>query len=103
MGNGDESSNDGWNYRGRGPLQTTGKDDYQSLANYAGIALEAVGDWLKTPEGGATATCWEWTRGNLNSYADTWNLHDMTRIINGGYTNLQDRISLCNKALGVFS
>ena len=36
MGNGPESSGDGWKFRGRGALQLTGKDNYQAFANYIG-------------------------------------------------------------------
>jgi putative chitinase len=37
MGNGDTASGDGWKYRGRGDLQTTGKNNYLAFGAFAGI------------------------------------------------------------------
>lgn len=44
MGNGDTATGDGWKYKGRGDLQTTGKDNYLSFGSFAGI------DALNSPE-----------------------------------------------------
>jgi putative chitinase len=44
MGNGDTASGDGWKYKGRGDLQTRGKENYLSFGSFAGI------DALNSPE-----------------------------------------------------
>ena len=36
MGNGAESSGDGWKYRGRGLIQLTGKNNYKAFAKWVG-------------------------------------------------------------------
>lgn len=37
MGNGNTESGDGWKFRGRGDLQTTGKDNYLAFGSFVGI------------------------------------------------------------------
>jgi len=98
MGNGPESSGDGWRYRGRGLIQITGKDNYlRCLA-----ALEQDNpDWLETPEGAAESAVWFWTANRLNEPADLGDIKKTSKIINGGYHGLEDRISRYEQALAV--
>ncbi len=42
MGNGDEASGEGWKYRGRGPLQLTGKNNYRAFGKYIGREQEIL-------------------------------------------------------------
>jgi putative chitinase len=37
MGNGPTESGDGWHHRGRGDLQTTGKDNYKAFGEFVGV------------------------------------------------------------------
>jgi putative chitinase len=48
MGNGDEASGDGFKYRGRGYIQLTGKNNYQSFTNHIGEDCVANPDLVET-------------------------------------------------------
>lgn len=98
MGNGPETSGDGWRYRGRGPIQNTGK------ANYAGMrdTLKAKGiggvpdfesqpELLELPKWGALAAGAYWEARNLNRLADGGQFDAITERINGGQTGAADR------------
>ena len=105
MGNGDEKSGDGWRYRGRGPIQLTGKDNYRAFAN----------DYFDDPETllndpdlltdhiptSLLAAVWFWQKNKLNVQADAGDIKLMTKKINGGYIGLEDRIKHYNHALHV--
>ena len=91
MGNGDESSGDGWRYCGRGLIQLTGKDNYTAFADSIGITPEEVSDYVQTFEGAAQSACWFWESNNLNQYADSGDIETMTKRINGGTIGLDDR------------
>jgi putative chitinase len=108
-GNGDEASGDGYRFRGRGPLQTSGRTDYGNLANVLGQPILTTPDLLCQPVYGALAAAWEWNRGNLNDLADLGTeeaFDSITRVINGGFIGQPDRLARwirAKSALGVLS
>ena len=101
MGNGPESSGDGYRYCGRGLIQLTGKDNYTFFAGSLNIPVEEASDYLATFEGAAQSACWFWEQNNLNRFADANDVKGLTRAINGGYIGLEDRISHTEHALHV--
>ena len=101
LGNGDESSGDGWKYRGRGLIQLTGKYNYQKFADAVGMDLEQVTRYLETKQGAAEAACLFWKNNKLNSYADVGDIRGMTKVINGGYIGLPEREENYRKALNI--
>lgn len=103
MGNGDESSGDGFRYCGRGLIQLTGKNNYTKFAESIGMAVEEVPALLETFEGAVKSACWFWKTNNLNQHADSGDILTMTKRINGGTIGLEDRIKHYNHALEVFS
>jgi putative chitinase len=102
MGNGDEASGDGFRYCGRGLIQLTGHDNYQSFADSVSMDVTQVPDYLQTFEGAVQSACWFWENNNLNQYADSGDILTMTKRINGGTIGLEDRQKHYNHALQVF-
>ena len=101
MGNGPETSGDGFRYCGRGLIQLTGKDNYTFFAGSLNIPVEEASDYLATFEGAAQSACWFWEQNNLNRFADANDVKGLTKAINGGYIGLEDRISHTEHALHV--
>jgi len=98
MGNGDEASGEGWKFRGRGCLQTTGKNNYSLLSKYLNV------DVVTSPDLVATKYPFEAALFYFNSNK-LWNLcsdisedsiKKVTKAVNGGYINLDKRIAFTN-------
>ena len=101
MGNGDENSGDGYRYCGRGLIQLTGKNNYQAFADSIETPVEEIPEYLATFEGAVQSACWFWETNSLNKWADTGDIRELTRRINGGYIGLEDRINHYKHALHV--
>lgn len=95
MGNGDEASGEGYQYRGRGYIQLTGKD------NYSAFAQTVSDDILQDPDLVATkypllSAAWFWNTRSLNPLADQGSddqvVTNITKKVNGGLNGLDDRI-----------
>lgn len=101
MGNGPEESGDGFRYCGRGLIQLTGKENYQSFADSIETPLEDIPEYLATFEGAVQSACWFWENNNLNQWADKGDIVTMTKRINGGTIGLEDRKKHYEHALHV--
>ena len=75
MGNGPESSGDGWKYRGRGPIQLTGKDNYRAFAKEMFEDWENLfenPDWVTSDRDIALMSAiWFWNKNKLNVQSDS--------------------------------
>ena len=91
MGNGPESSGDGYKYCGRGLIQLTGKQNYTKFAASIGKTLTETIAYLETPAGAVASAGWFWNANKLNIYADKEDFVGLTRRINGGTIGLKDR------------
>jgi len=95
MGNGDEASGEGWDYRGRGYLQITGKSNYQALGNAIGVDLVSNPDLVES-DYPMTSAAWFFTANNIWAMCDKGTsvatVTIVTRHVNGGTLGLNERI-----------
>lgn len=104
MGNGPESSGDGWKYRGRGIFMNTGKDNYRQLSQhfYSDNSLLDHPDDISKPVLAVRAALHFWKTRGLTALADARNFKGVVQAINGGLNGLGDRSEWLAKAQGIF-
>jgi len=99
---GNTQPGDGFRFRGRGPIQITGRANYHACGKALSTDLEQFPEMLEAPTLGARAAAWFWKTHNLNQYADSGDFETLTRRINGGLNGYADRFArwgLAKKAL----
>ena len=106
LGNTPQADGDGYRYRGRSGFQITGKANYATYTAWAKTVNPNAPDFVENPDLMNTdpweglAAVWFWQSHGLNHIADTGDIHLLTKIINGGYNGLDDRIR-CTLAAGL--
>ncbi|QSQ21607.1 LysM peptidoglycan-binding domain-containing protein [Pyxidicoccus parkwayensis] len=99
---GNTQPGDGVRYKGRGPIQLTGRANYRAAGRALGIDLEGHPERAKDPDVAFRIAGWYWSSRNLNSYADAGNFREVTRRINGGYNGMASREAYYRRAQNVF-
>ena len=103
MGNGPESSGEGWKFRGRGAIQLTGKDNYSRFAKDIGKTVDEAVAYVETLAGAIESACWFWKNNNLNVQSDARDMKAATKKINGGDLGLKERTDHFNHYLQYLS
>jgi putative chitinase len=95
MGNGPESTGDGFKFRGRGYIQLTGKDNYTAFGKAINEDMTANPDKVATHYPLLSAA-WFFTKNGLHKIADQGAsdavVTQVTKRVNGGTIGLADRI-----------
>jgi putative chitinase len=95
MGNGNESSGDGWKYRGRGAIQLTGKTNYQLFANFIKDPEVIINPDLVANKYAFDSALFFFENNRLWSICDRGTddlvILALTKRINGGTNGLSDR------------
>lgn len=99
---GNTQPGDGKRYKGRGPIQLTGRANYRACGAALSLDLEGHPEMAAQPDVGFRVAGWFWTTHGLNALADAGQFDAITRAINGGQNGAEDRrrrFELAKKAL----
>lgn len=108
-----EGSDDGYYFRGRGPKQVTGRDNYTVFGTWLMAKRPEVGDirlkpeLLANPDIGALSAAWFWDKNNLSAILgqdpnDESASRALTAKINNGQTGWDSRWTWTQRALTIW-
>ena len=91
---GNTQPGDGKKFKGHGPIQVTGRENHRRCGQALGLDLEKDPTLICRPEHGTRSAVWFWNDkvGGLSPIADQDWFRLLTRLINGGYNGLEDRL-----------
>ena len=104
---GNTEPGDGKRFKGRGPIQITGRANYKRFGDLLGLDLVADPPRAAVPEVAFRVAGLFWSKKGLNGLADlatAESFREITRRINGGFNGLADRerfYALARTVLGV--
>lgn len=98
---GNNTSGDGWLYRGRGWFQVTFKNNYLACGLALGLDLVQFPQKLEEASNAALSAAWYWSTNKLNALADAGNFTKITQVINGGQNGAAEREAFYKTALRV--
>jgi predicted chitinase len=98
---GNTQPGDGVRFKGRGPIQLTGRNNYRAAGQALGIDLENNPARAAEPDVGFRTAAWFWNSRNLNAAADAGNFDYITYRVNGGYNGKASRDAYYARALQV--
>lgn len=95
---GNTQSGDGKRFKGRGPIQLTGRANYRRFGDLLGVDLVAEPERAAQPDVAFRIAALYWMSRGLNELADREDFREITRRINGGFNGLPDRIKYFDRA-----
>jgi len=88
---GNTQPGDGSRFKGRGPIQITGRDNYQRFGRLLGLDLISAPERAADPEVAFRVAAVYWANRGLNELADKQDFREITRRINTGLKGFAER------------
>jgi putative chitinase len=100
MGNGDETTKEGYKFRGRGYIQLTGKSNYVEFGKAVNEDFVSNPDLVSSPKYALMSAAWFFKKNGITAISDkgatTETVTAVTKRVNGGTIGLADRIKHFN-------
>ena len=90
---------DGRRFKGRGPIQLTGRANYRKAGKALGLDLEGHPELAKRTDVGFRTAAWFWKTRGVGKAARAGNFRKATKLINGGYNGYASRLNYYNRAM----
>mgnify|MGYP003526712916 CR=1 FL=1 len=104
LGNGPADSGDGWRFRGRGVKQLTGRTNYTEAAAALGRPYVEQPDLVAEDADACLTAAWFWHKTGCSGLADTWQINEITRRVNGpGMLQASERRNYADAAIAELS
>lgn len=98
---GNTQRGDGARFKGRGPIQITGRANYRKYGDLLGVDLAEMPELAATPQIAFAIAGLFWQTNGLNELADVQDFTRITKRINGGFNGLPSRQKYYARALQV--
>lgn len=100
---GNTQRGDGARFKGRGPIQITGRFNYRKYGDLLGVDLVEMPELAATPQIAFAIAGLFWQQNGLNELADRQDFTTITKRINGGLNGLESREKYYARALQVLA
>lgn len=100
---GNTQPGDGVRFKGRGPIQLTGRSNYEAAGRALGIDLVNNPERAADPDVAFRVAAWYWNSRDLSAYADRGDFSGITYRINGGYNGAAERVAYWETAKDVLA
>jgi putative chitinase len=98
---GNQVAGDGKRFKGRGPIQLTGRANYKTYGDLLGVDLIGNPDKAAEKDVAFRTAGLYWKKNRLSELADKQWFMTITKRINGGFNGLEDRVKYYERALTV--
>lgn len=99
---GNAKPNDGWDFRGSGYIQLTGRDNFTRVGKELSLDLASNPDLVRDPEVGFAAATTFWSVRKINPLADKNDIGGLRKAVNGGTNGLASAKIFFARAKSVF-